>query len=380
MDTSPRRTRSARLLPPAVAAAVAAVVALAASACTSSSPGTSAATSTRAASGVPGALPSASASAPPSDGGDQLQNDYQRVVKAVLPSVVEIETPSGLGSGIVYDDQGDIVTNAHVVGSATTFKVTLANSEKALAATLVGSYPQSDLAVIRLRTPPAGLRPATFGDSTKVQVGEIVLAMGNPLGLSSSVTQGIVSAVGRTVSEPSSGSGPGATIPNMVQTSAAINPGNSGGALADLAGRVIGINTLAAVDQDLGGGAAPGIGFAIPSSAVTLIADQLIKSGRVTNSGRAALGVTVRTVLGGPSGFQPVGAAVVAVSHGGPAAKAGIRAGDIITSLGGTTIDSADTLTQVLAAKSPGDRVKVGYTRDGGAYTAEVTLGTLGSS
>ncbi|MFJ6214300.1 S1C family serine protease [Streptomyces sp. NPDC092296] len=374
MDSSPRRTRSARLLP-----AVAAGLALtAAAACTSGS-ATPAGSTTQAVTGAPAApAPSTAPSSSGPGSADQLQNDYQRVVKAVLPSVVQIDTPSGLGSGIVYDNQGDIVTNAHVVGTAKKFAVTLANSEKTLAATLVGSYPASDLAVIRLTAPPAGLRPASFADSGKVQVGQIVLAMGNPLGLSSSVTQGIVSAVGRTVSEPGSGSAPGATIPDMVQTSASINPGNSGGALADLDAQVIGINTLAAVDEDLGG-AAPGIGFAIPSSTVTRIADQLIKNGKVTDSGRAALGVTVRTVLGSPPDFAPAGAAVVSVVGGGPAAKAGLRAGDIITGLGGTPVDSADALTGALAGESPGDRVSVAYSRGGQNRTTQVTLGTLGS-
>ncbi|MDX6329883.1 MAG: hypothetical protein QOI83_2266, partial [Streptomycetaceae bacterium] len=169
--------------------------------------------------------PSASASA------DQLEQEYQRVVKNVLPSVVQITTGSALGSGIVYDDKGDIVTNAHVVGNSTDFEVTLPNNDKVLKATLLSSYPAQDLAVIKLNNPLKGLRAAKFGDSSKVEVGQITLAMGSPLGLSGSVTQGIVSAVGRTVSEGQSGGGTGATIANMLQTSAPINPGNSGGAL-----------------------------------------------------------------------------------------------------------------------------------------------------
>ncbi|PYC63470.1 signal protein PDZ, partial [Streptomyces tateyamensis] len=146
---------------------------------------------------------------------NSLQDDYQRVISQVLPSVVQITTASGLGSGIIYDDKGDIVTNAHVVGTASTFQVSLANSTSQMDATLVGSYPDSDLAVIKLASPPSGLRPAAFGDSGKVEVGQITLAMGSPLGLSSSVTQGIVSATGRTVTEPKSTDSPGATIGNM---------------------------------------------------------------------------------------------------------------------------------------------------------------------
>ncbi|MEU2283963.1 trypsin-like peptidase domain-containing protein [Streptomyces sp. NPDC013178] len=304
---------------------------------------------------------------------DDLQSAYQRVIRDVLPSVVQIQTSSGLGSGVVYDAKGDIVTNAHVVGDERTFRVTTANSEDALAATLVHSYPEQDLAVVRLEQVPDGLKPAAFGDSAKVAVGQIVLAMGSPLGLSSSVTQGIVSATGRTVSEGSAGGGTGATIANMVQTSAAINPGNSGGALVDLDGQVIGIPTLAATDPGLGDSAAPGIGFAIPASTVRTIADQIVKNGRVTDSGRAALGITGRTVV--DADFQPAGVAVVEVRAGGAADKAGIRAGDVITGLGDTEITTITSLAEALAEDRPGERTTVTFTREGGERTVEVTLG-----
>ncbi|MEU8513114.1 trypsin-like peptidase domain-containing protein [Kitasatospora sp. NPDC048722] len=334
----------------------------------SSAPASSSAASSPAASG-PSALPTS---------GNQLQDAYQKVIVDVLPSVVQITTGDSLGSGIVYDDKGDIVTNAHVVGTATTFTVTLANSTKSLDAGLVGSYPDSDLAVIKLSSPPSGLRPATFGDSGKVQLGQITLAMGSPLGLASSVTQGIVSATGRTVSEPSGGGSPGATIANMVQTSAAINPGNSGGALANLNSQVIGINTLAATEPQSNGAAAPGIGFAIPASTITSIADQLIKQGKVTNSGRAALGITARTSF--DQQFQPAGAAIVSVTPGGPAAAAGLQPGDVITKIGDTPVDSLNALTTALASLTPGTKVTVTYTRDGTSQTADVTLGTLGAT
>nr|WP_243437482.1 trypsin-like peptidase domain-containing protein [Streptomyces sp. FH025] len=310
-------------------------------------------------------------------GANQLQDAYQKVIADVLPSVVQITTGDSLGSGIVYDDKGDIVTNAHVVGTATNFTVTLANSSKTLDASLVGSYPDSDLAVIKLNSPPSGLKPAVFGDSSKVQLGQITLAMGSPLGLSSSVTQGIVSATARTVSEPRGGGSPGATIGNMVQTSAAINPGNSGGALVNLDSQVIGINTLAATEPQTNGAAAPGIGFAIPASTITNITDQLIKQGKVTNSGRAALGITARTSFN--QQFQPAGAVIVAVSPGGAAAAAGLQPGDVITRIGDTPVDSLNALTTALASLTPGSKVTVGYTRDGAAQTAEVTLGTLGT-
>ncbi|ARX82963.1 MULTISPECIES: S1C family serine protease [Streptomyces] len=304
-----------------------------------------------------------------------LQDDYQKVIKDVLPSVVQIDASDSLGSGVVYDDKGHIVTNAHVVGEEKTFRVTTATGEQPLAAKLVSAYPEQDLAVIKLDKVPRGLKAARFGDSTKIEVGTIVLAMGSPLGLSSSVTQGIVSATGRTVSEGRDGGGTGATIGNMVQTSAAINPGNSGGALVDLDGQVVGIPTLAATDPDMGDGAAPGIGFAIPSSMVRTVADQIVKNGRVTDSGRAALGITARTVLG--DDYRPAGVAIVEVQDDGAAAKAGLEAGDIITDLGGTPITTITSLSESLAAVEPGAKERVTYVRDGAERTAEVTLGEM---
>ena len=209
-----------------------------------------------------------------------LQTAFTAAIKEVLPSVVEIRTSSGLGSGVVFDSSGDIVTNAHVVGQATRMQVIDSSSAEPLPATLVGVYRPDDLAVIRV-SDANGLRPAAFGNSADLVAGDIVLAIGNPLGLDSSVTEGIVSAVGRTVSEPASEGSAGATLPDTIQTSAAINPGNSGGALATLDGEVVGIPTLAAVRQ--AGGAAPGIGFAIPSSIAIEIARQLVRAGHVTN-------------------------------------------------------------------------------------------------
>ena len=323
--------------------------------------------------------PAAAAAAPAAGaaGGVLLQQDYTTTIRRVLPSVVEITTASGLGSGVVYDTAGHIVTNAHVVGSATSFQVLLAGSAKPLPAKLTGSYPPDDLAVIQV-TGARHLVPARFADSSKLQVGDIVLAMGNPLGLASSVTDGIVSAVGRTVPEPAEGGKPGVTLPDVIQTSAAINPGNSGGALVNLADQVVGIPTLAATDQQLGG-AAPGIGFAIPSNIVTDIAGQIVKTGHVTNSHRAALGVEVQTVMG-PSG-QPGGVSVAAVTPGGPAAKAGLRPGDVITAVNGTATPDTETLAAVLAGLHPGQQVPVSVTKaDGSTTTMHLTLGQLPGS
>ncbi|TWG02606.1 S1-C subfamily serine protease [Streptomyces brevispora] len=304
-----------------------------------------------------------------------LQDDYQAVIKNVLPSVVQIDASNSLGSGVVYDDKGHIVTNAHVIGKEQTFKVSSATGENVLSASLVAAYPEQDLAVIKLDSVPKGLKPAKFGDSAEVAVGQIVLAMGSPLGLSSSVTQGIVSALGRTVSESSTGGGTGATIANMVQTSAAINPGNSGGALVNLDSEVIGIPTLAATDPEMGGSTAPGIGFAIPVSMVKTVADQIIKNGQVTDSGRAALDITGRTVV--DSSYQPAGVALVSVSKGGAAEKAGLRVGDIITKLGDTPVTTITSLSEALASDKPGQRVTVTYVRSAAERTTEVTLGEI---
>jgi S1-C subfamily serine protease len=295
-----------------------------------------------------------------------LQDTFTHVVSTVLPQVVQIKTDSGLGSGIVFDSSGNIVTNAHVVANSTAFQVTLSTG-KTLSASLVGAFVPDDLAVIKLSSVPADIKVATFADSSKLQVGDLVMAVGNPLGLQSSVTEGIVSAVGRTVSE-----GNGVTIANAIQTSAAINPGNSGGALVDLSSDVVGIPTLAATDPQLGGGAAPGIGFAIPSNTVRDIAAQLIANGgKVTNSHRAYMGVRVATVTGG-------GAVIASLDPGGPADKAGLKVGDVITQVNGIDIPDASALSGVLATLKPGDVAKVTVVRsDGSQQTVNVTLGQL---
>jgi putative serine protease PepD len=199
-----------------------------------------------------------------------LQQQFVQVVKTVSPQVVQIQSRIGLGSGVVFDDRGDVVTNAHVVEGARRFIVTLSGGDRHAAA-LVGSDRAHDIAVVHVAT--AAPDAATFVDSPSPQVGDLVLAIGNPLGLRSSVTQGIVSSLNRTVSEAN-----GVTLAPVIQTSAAIDPGNSGGALADLSGRVIGIPTLAALDPQLGGGPATGIGFAIPSATVQQVATRLISA------------------------------------------------------------------------------------------------------
>lgn len=305
----------------------------------------------------------------------QIEQLYEQVVSTVLPSVVQIDTDKGEGSGVVFDDAGHIVTNAHVVAGATKFEVVPSSGGKARPAKLVGAFNAGDLAVVKVDA--EGLRPAAFGDSTALKVGQMVLAMGSPLGLSGSVTNGIISATGRTVTSQREGAFPGATIGSAIQTSAAINPGNSGGALVTLNGQVVGIPTLAAGTRN--GARADGIGFAIPSNTVKTIAPQLIKSGKVSNSGRAALGVTIAQTVNMGSG-QADGTAVVSVTPGGAAAKAGLQEGDVILSVNGQATTSTTALSEVLANLKPGQTVEVEVRRTDAKKKFNLTLGELPGS
>jgi putative serine protease PepD len=244
----------------------------------------------------------------------------------------------------------------------------------AVKADVIGEFKPDDLAVIRVTKDASKLKVAKFGDSNETNIGEIVLAMGNPLGLTDSVTQGIISATGRTVSANESG---GTTlITSAIQTSAAINPGNSGGALVDLEDQVIGIPTLAARLPEAGG-AAPGIGFAIPSNTVRNIADQLIKSGKVTNSDRATLGITAQTAAS-QSG-QDTGVAIVDVTPGGAAQKAGLKPGDVITAVNGTVTPDVQDLENQISTLKPGTKVTLTVMHNGSTKTVTATLDSLGS-
>lgn len=303
-----------------------------------------------------------------------LQDSYEQVVRNVLPEVVQITAIDSTGSGVVYDTKGDIVTNAHVVGDAKTVEVLPASGSGLVTADVIGEFKPDDLAVIRVTRDADKLKVATFGNSDDTNIGEIVLAMGNPLGLTDSVTQGIISATGRTVS--ASEDGGTALITSAIQTSAAINPGNSGGALVDLQEQVIGIPTLAARLPD-SGGAAPGIGFAIPSDTVRNIADQLIKTGKVTKSDRATLDITAQTSAN--SHGEASGVAIIEVAPGGSAAKAGLRPGDIIVSVDDQPTATVQALEGALSAYKPATLVTLHVRRNDSVIVVTARLGSLGS-
>ena len=294
---------------------------------------------------------------------------FQRAITAVVhelsPSVVQIQNPAGLGSGVVFDSNGDIVTNNHVVAGGGPYTVTA--GPRSYGASLVGRFPLDDLAIVHVSG--AKLTPAAFADSSKLNRGDFAIAIGNPLGLRSSVTDGIVSAFRQGVSE-----GNGVALPLMIQTSAAINPGNSGGALADLQGRVIGIPTLAATDPELGGTAAPGIGFAIPSNLVKDIATQ--SSGSATSSTRTAPTSASRSATRTAPAFS-----FRASRQAARAAKAGLVSGDVITSVNGHQTPTIDDLTSVVSELKPETTVALEVETQQGAHkTLHLKLGTFPGS
>jgi len=265
---------------------------------------------------------------------------------------------SAEGSGFVVDKKGDVVTNAHVVDGARSIKVTFADGGVA-AGRVLGTDTATDVAVVRVTgISAARLHPLTLGDSGDVQVGDGVLAIGSPFGLSETLTTGIVSALDRTITSPS-----GATIGGALQTDASINKGNSGGPLIDAAGEVVGVN--AQIESDSGGN--DGIGFAIPSDTVRTVAAALIAGETVAHP---QLGVAIEDASGS-------GVKLGTVTAGGAAAAAGLKAGDVITAIDGTAVANADTLASLIASHQPGDRLRVAFRRSGAAaQTVTATLGT----
>ncbi|HEX5189394.1 MAG TPA: trypsin-like peptidase domain-containing protein [Streptosporangiaceae bacterium] len=305
-----------------------------------------------------------------------LQRKYEHTIAKALPSVVEIQAGDMTGSGVVFDRRGDIVTNAHVVGTLKRFRVRVSIASTPMKAWLIGVFTPDDLAVIKVGKGAGALRPVHWANSAKAQVGAIVLAMGSPFGLTDSVTQGIVSATGRIVTGPTIAGHPPTVIENAVQTSAPINPGNSGGALVLLSGQVLGIPTFTVTDPDLGG-PAQGIGFAIPSNTVVLISRQLIRNGKVTRSDRASLEIKGETHVN--SAGKPDGVTVAAVKPGGSAANAGIRPGNVIVGINGQATPDIAELEGALVGFRAGERVKVEVLRNGNPGAVVATLGSLSS-
>jgi putative serine protease PepD len=290
-----------------------------------------------------------------------------------LPSVVTIFASGGVGSGEIIRSDGYILTNNHVILPAVgggPLQVVF-NDGSAVTATITGRDPLTDLAVIHV-SGKSGLRVISLGNSSNLRIGQGAVALGAPLGLSSTVTSGIVSALGRTVHVPGEASQTALLI-DAVQTDAAINPGNSGGALVDCAGDLIGVPTAGATVPSPSGessGGSIGLGFAIPVNLATKVADEIIATGTVTH---AFIGISTEPLPAtSESGTQ--GLRVAAVVSGGPAASAGLRVGDIITSIDGEAATSTDQLMAVTLAKRAGNRVEIGYKRDGTAGTATITL------
>ena len=305
---------------------------------------------------------------------------YDRVHAGVV--TIKVTTPEGqaLGSGFVIDSSGHIVTNDHVVDGASSISVEFSDGAT-YDAQLVGADPSTDVAVIKINAPSSQLTPLQLGDSSAIQVGDGVVAIGSPLGLNETVTSGIVSALHRTITSPNNFS-----INDAIQTDAAINHGNSGGPLLDLEGQVIGINSQ--IESDSGGN--DGIGFAVPSNTVKSVVSQILATGKVEH---AYLGVGIATItdaLASQLGL-PAGVEVTQVTAGGPAADADLKAadattvvagqefptgGDVITAVDGKKVATSEELQSIIGAMKPADTASITYSRQGSEHTVQVTLGT----
>jgi S1-C subfamily serine protease len=316
------------------------------------------------------------------------------VAQLVGPAVVSVRTDQGLGSGVIYDPSGLILTNAHVVDQAQSITIGLVDGRH-FAGKVVGADTGFDVAVIRIDG--TNLPTAVLGSTANVQVGDQVVAIGNPYGFDHTLTTGVVSALNRPVSE-----GPGSYNQPMVQTDAAINPGNSGGPLLDINGQVIAITTLVAAPQGI---PAQGLGFAVPVDTARRIADQLVQSGKVTHSGQPFLGVALSDINrpdttpgfpgrpsipglpGLPGGRRPQparpvmpsgvdhGALVTEVQPGSPAAQAGLQTGDVIVNFDAFDIYNPDELLQRLVLRKPGDQVNLTVIRSARSTDLTLTIG-----
>ena len=314
---------------------------------------------------------------------DPNSPNWTTTARVVGPSVVSIRVESdsarGEGSGVILDTKGHVVTNNHVAaGAGSRAQITVALDDKrAYDATVVGADPATDLAVLQLKNPPSDLKPIALGDDTKLKVGDPVMAVGNPLGLSGTVTTGIVSALNRPVptqQEGSTGStSDTAVVTNAIQTSAAINPGNSGGALVNASGQLVGINSsIASLSSSSQSGGNIGIGFAIPVNEVKNVTDQLIATGKARH---AQLGVQVKDAVVADGNDRRAAAGIAGIVADGPADKAGIKTGDAVVSVDGEIVDSALALQAQIRERKVGDQVTLVLVRSGARQEIKVTLG-----
>jgi putative serine protease PepD len=281
------------------------------------------------------------------------------------PAVVSIRTSSGSGTGFLIDGDGTLVTNDHVVESATSVQVKFGTDGRTLRGDVKGVDPSSDLAVVHIdpSAVPSGVKPLQFADSTGVSVGDVAIAIGNPFGLDRTVTEGIVSSLGRTLTAPN-----GFQIDGVIQTDAAINPGNSGGPLLDDGGKVIGVNSQIATNGLSAGNV--GIGFAVPSNTVRQVLPGLRLGKTVSH---AWLGVHIEA----PSGLSPStpsGAAITSVTTGGPADDAGLQAGDIVTAVDGQPMYDSTDLSTYINSKAPGDKITMTVKRNGQTQKIDAVL------
>jgi len=306
--------------------------------------------------------PSATAAAPPAAtaGGTSARGDLVRsVYAAASPSVVSVRTDSGSGTGFLVDRDGTIVTNAHVVGQASRVRVRFEDDGELHAARVLGVDASTDLAAIRVDASAAqGVRPLALADSDSVQVGDPAVAIGYPLGLDRTATAGIVSGLEREIRSPN-----GFSIDKVIQTDAPINPGNSGGPLLNSSGQVIGVNSQIATAGGSQGNV--GIGFAVPANTVREVLPQLERGAAPEH---AYLGVSTTAAPGG-------GAEVAEATPGGPAARAGLTAGDVVTAIDGEPIADPDDVARAIEDHEPGDTVTVTLRRGGAEREVEVTLG-----
>lgn len=299
--------------------------------------------------------------------------DWTAVAKEVSDSVVAIDVATSdgeaKGSGVVISDKGYIATNNHVISGAQQIQVTLA-SGAVYSAKVVGTDTTTDLAVIKLDNPPSDLKVAEFADSDNLAVGEAVMAIGNPLGYDDTATTGIVSALNRPVTVTDDDNN--AIVTNAVQIDAAINPGNSGGPTFNAAGQVIGINSsIASTASSSGTAGSIGIGFAIPSNLVKRVTNEIIDNGSVKH---VVLGITIKSSSVEAAGVTRGCAQVQAVTDGGPASKAGVKAGDSIVAFNGKAVNNNYSLLGYVRASAMGDKVKLTVVRGGNTMDLEVTL------